>query len=102
MKGRAANKSDKVRMRALADLGCIVCLLHLNTWTPPEIHHTTGKTKKGAHQCTLPLCFRHHREGVDSEAYTSRHPYKARFEARYGTEQELLAKVEELLWQRFG
>lgn len=86
MRGRAANKSDAVRMSALADLGCIVCRLHLRTFSPAEIHHVDGKTRREAHQRTLPLCFRHHREGVDNEYYTSRHPFKARFEARYGTE----------------
>ena len=89
-------------MQALADLGCIVCLLYLNTWTPPEIHHIYGRTKPGAHQFTLPLCYHHHNAWVDCEEYTSRHPYKARFVQRYGTEEELLAKVEELLCQQSG
>ena len=45
----------------------------------------------------LPLCYRHHREGGNNELFASRHPYKKEFEKRYGTEEELLEKVEQLL-----
>lgn len=61
------------------------------------MHHIEGKTKPEAHLKTIPLCFRHHREGVNNELYVSRHPFKHEFEERYGTEESLLQKVKELI-----
>lgn len=97
MQGRTASRADEERFAALVDLGCVVCRLYLRIYTPPEIHHLYGKTRVGAHQQTIPLCYRHHREGSDCKAYTSRHPHRARFEDRYGTEIELLEMTNTLL-----
>jgi len=84
-------------MDDVQSLGCIVCRRHGRTETPAEIHHIDGKTKQGAHFHILPLCYFHHRQGSDSELFTSRHPYKRRFEERYGPEMELLFIVEEMV-----
>lgn len=94
---RSPTKADKVRFAQLQEMGCIVCRLYLEVYSPPEIHHIAGKTKAGAHQKTIPLCFRHHREGADCDKYTSRHPHKLRFEERYGREITLLQAVNEHL-----
>lgn len=99
MKGRSLTKADKARFQALTDMGCIACTLYLRKHTPPEIHHLEGKTRPGAHQQTIPLCYVHHRAGVDDAFGTSRHPHKARFVARYGTEEYLLAEVNARLGQ---
>ena len=88
-------------MAAIADLGCIVCLEE-GKYTPTAIHHIDGKTKPDAHLKTIPLCYYHHQGGEDCSAYTSRHPYKARFEARYGTEAELLEKTKARLCEMDG
>jgi len=82
---------DRVR-----ELGCVICRQQGKGRRPCEIHHVFGKTKPGAHFYVLPLCFEHHRMGSGKEPI-SRHPYKARFEATYGTEEELLKLVDELL-----
>lgn len=84
-------------MDAVTAIGCIVCREHLAEYTPAEIHHIEGKTKPGAHFKTIPLCFLHHRSGQDTHLFTSRHPYKKRFQQRYGTEAELLERVKELV-----
>jgi len=84
-------------MDSICQLGCIVCRLHLDCETPAEVHHIDGKTKPEAHLKTIPLCFHHHREGVNNDTYVSRHPYKAEFVKRYGTEEELLQRVKEVL-----
>ena len=97
MKGRHLQKADKDRFKIMADIGCIICRKFLGIWGPCEIHHTDGKTKGGAHQATLGLCFLHHREGSDNQQYTSRHPHKAKFEERYGTEAELLEYQNKLI-----
>lgn len=90
------NKEDKTRFDLLSQLGCIVCVRERGIFTPPEIHHINGRTGNG-NQETIGLCFFHHREGSDCQEYTSRHPYKARFIARYGTEAELLEATNKLL-----
>jgi hypothetical protein len=102
MKGRSPTAEEKRYLSAVADLGCIVCHLHYGQTTPAEIHHIDGKTKPGAHFQVLPLCWLHHRSGRDDFVGASRHSVHARggkraFEARYGTEAELLEKVQELL-----
>ena len=84
-------------MNSLTQLGCIVCRIHYQCETPAEVHHIDGKTKPEAHLKTIPLCFRHHREGANNELYVSRHPFKHEFEERYGTEESLLQKVKELI-----
>ncbi len=84
-------------MDSISTLGCIVCRVHYDCESPAEIHHIDGKTKAGAHMNTIPLCYRHHREGVNNDMYVSRHPYKTEFVKRYGTEEELLQKVKDLL-----
>ena len=75
--------------------------LYQSRLNPAEIHHTQGKTKPDAHLMVLPLCFEHHRKGGDKEPI-SRHPYKKRFEKAYGTEDELLRQVEELIEEQKG
>lgn len=84
-------------MDSISTLGCIVCRVHYDCESPAEVHHIDGKTKAGAHMNTIPLCYRHHREGVNNDMYVSRHPYKTEFVKRYGTEEELLQKVKDLL-----
>ena len=84
-------------MDSVSQVGCIVCKVHYDCFTPAEVHHIDGKTKPGAHLKTIGLCYRHHREGVNNEMYVSRHPFKAEFVKRYGTEFDLLEKVQEII-----
>ena len=97
MLGRTPTKSEKKWMDSLSELGCIVCRLHMDCYSPAEIHHIQGSRKPGCHLLTLPLCYQHHREGVKNNLYVSRHPYKTEFVKRYGTEMDLLEKVKELV-----
>lgn len=97
MKGRQPTAEEKRHMKKVAALGCIVCLLFEEVFTPASIHHMEGKTKPGAHFKALPLCFRHHQEGSCCDEWVSRHPHKARFEERYGTEEQLLEHVNKLI-----
>ena len=97
MKGRNPTAKEKRHMDKVSQLGCIVCRNEGNMFVPCEIHHTQGKTKENAHCLILPLCYQHHREGTFNGLWVSRHPWKKEFESRYGTEQELLSQVEELI-----
>ena len=97
MKGRTPNSVEKEWLNKITELGCIVCLEFEDTYSPACPHHMDGKTKPEAHMRTIPLCGLHHQGGEDNALYTSRHPYKARFEQRYGTEEELLEKTRQRL-----
>ncbi len=96
MKGKTPTKAEQAHMDKVRELGCIVCR-NEGKHTPPAIHHIDGKTKPGAHFLVLPLCYYHHQDGIDCNAFTSFHPWKARFEERYGTQDQLLEQVKELL-----
>lgn len=97
-KQRAVTAAEKEYWNRLAGLGCIACMLdHVHT---PEvsIHHVDGRTKPGCHMLVLPLCGPHHQHRDDDPAgRIGVHPYKARFEAKYGTQQELMARCAALL-----
>jgi hypothetical protein len=79
----------------MAALGCIACRKDGVQNQYVSIHHIDGRSKPGAHSRVLPLCYWHHQSG-DQEA-PSVHPWKARFEAKYGKQADLLAEVIEAL-----
>lgn len=93
MKGRPPTADEARFMDAIAALGCIACLK--DGWHNPEVsvHHIDGRTKPGAHLLVLPLCAGHHQHGTGpNPALIAVHPYKARFEQRYGAQRALLAE----------
>lgn len=78
-------KADWDKKRAL---GCIIC------GSPAQIHHIQVKAgQRKDHSKTIPLCFSHH---LSPEAGLHGMGRKA-WEAIYGTEAQLLEKVEKLL-----
>jgi hypothetical protein len=97
VKGRNPNAKEKKHMDAVFQIGCIVCLNKGFPNHAVEIHHVVGKTKEDAHMKVLPLCFDHHRGGKNVEPVISRHPWKKRFETAYGTEQELLKQISDIM-----
>lgn len=100
MKSHSATKEEKEWMDAIVQLGCIVCRLHLGVKTPAEVHHIDGKVKPGAHLNTIPLCPNHHRAGLATPMCVSRHPYKAQFIERYGSEEYLHEQTSSLIVKR--
>ena len=80
---------EKAFHAAVRDLGCIVCR-NRGAQTPAEIHHILQGGRRKGEKYVLGLCALHHRGGANCEEYTSRHPWRKAFEARYGTEYELL------------
>ena len=98
MKGRPPTAEEKRFMDQMGALPCIACLK--DGWTNHVIslHHIDGRTKPGAHFLVLPLCAGHHQDGTGpNTTLIAVHPYKARFEARYGTQRELLAECNALI-----
>jgi len=100
MKGRQPTVDEARFMSAIADLGCVAC--RHDGWSNPDVsvHHIDGRTKPGAHLLVLPLCAGHHQDGTGTNpTLIAVHPYKARFEARYGAQLVLLAECVEMLRQ---
>ena len=70
MKSRNPTRAEREWMDAITNHGCVVCQREFGIFTETEIHHLDGKTKPGAHLKSIPLCYRHHREGEDCNGYT--------------------------------
>lgn len=98
MKGRPPTAEESRFMDAIAKLGCIAC--RKDGWENLDVsvHHIDGRTKPSAHLLVLPLCAGHHQAGTGpNSALIAVHPDKARFEARYGTQRELLTECIAML-----
>jgi hypothetical protein len=98
MKGRAPTAAEAAFMNRMGALPCICC--DKDGWNNWEIslHHIDGRTKLGAHFLVLPLCAGHHQAGTgNNPTLIAVHPDKARFEARYGKQMDLLAECMEIL-----
>ena len=100
MKSHKPTKKEQEWMDKIQDFGCVICQRTFRTYSPAEIHHIEGKTAPGSHLLTIPLCYAHHRGGEDNLLYTSRHPFKKKFEKRYGSEYDLLNYLRLELDQR--
>lgn len=87
---KAKTKYEKEHMAAVADLGCIIC------GGIAELHHPLrGGGKRVNHMDVIPLCPRHHnRPFTHGVAF---HAGKKTWQAKYGTERELLDRVNKLL-----
>ncbi len=98
MKGSTPNKADLALWDALANLGCIACLQDGRINPFVSIHHIDGRTKPEAHQKVLPLCAGHHQDGTGQDrSMIAVHPFKARFQAKYGNQYDLLDKCKRLI-----
>ena len=95
MKGRTPNAAEHRFMDAIGSLGCVACAIdgNVNPWI--SLHHIDGRTKPDAHLKVIGLCAGHHQQGTGNDAsMIAVHPNKARFEAKYGTQYELLAAAK--------
>lgn len=91
-------EKEKSHWSRVASIGCIACLIDGNFNPVVSIHHTDGRTKPGAHMKVLPLCASHHQDGTGNDkSAVAIHPWKARFHELYGTQDDLLKMVEEIL-----
>lgn len=95
MLGRTPTSAEKKHMELVSKLPCIACEKDgfFNDYI--SLHHTDGRTKPGAHFKVLPLCPYHHQhDDKDPWQRIGIHPYKAKFEALYGTSDELLDEIQ--------
>lgn len=99
--GRPVTREEKVFHDLLCRVvGCVACRFgHGVPNTYCSVHHIDGRTKPHAHWLVLPLCAGHHQDGTGAPGLLAIHPWKRRWEARYGTQRELLARAIELIVQ---
>lgn len=98
------SKRDLSRFDALQRIGCIACRI-LGVFSQADVHHVLSGGRRTGHKDTIPLCPWHHRGVVGHMELPPRHldigPSLANgskpFHARFGTQKELLAKVNELI-----
>jgi hypothetical protein len=90
--------SEKRYWSKLAELGCIACAQDGIFNPVVSIHHCEGRTKDGCHMRVLPLCAGHHQDGSEPGSdKIAVHPWKKRFEKKYGTQEYLMGYCNELL-----
>lgn len=101
MKGRTPTAEQRRFWDMLArEIGCIASRKD-GFWEPRvSIHHIDGRTKADAHWLVLPLSAGNHQDGTGAPGRIAVHPWKARFEARYGTQPNLLRECIQILLDR--
>jgi hypothetical protein len=101
-----ATKAEKARMALLSEIRCVAC------WTTglccgrTEVHHLLSGGIRRGHTFTIPLGQWHH-QGIPLPGYSAKQMrnffgpslrlHSKAFKAQYGTDDELLAKVNALL-----
>ena len=85
--------------QAVASLGCLACKADGFGHVDPSLHHPYGR--KGQNEwLVIPLCHTHHQGHFNGEHYdwkVSVHPWRRRFESRYGSADFMLAEVARLI-----
>lgn len=94
---RTPTKAEAEWMTRIVRYGCIACRKDGHAPRPTAVHHILSGGVRIGHLFTLPLCDLGHHQGGEQFGMVSRHPNKAAFEARYGTELELLAELKKAL-----
>ena len=83
--------AEKRHLNKVASIGCLIC------GAPANIHHPRfdcGMSQRASNWLAIPLCKFHHQDGPHGHAI---HNGKQEFEKNYMSEQEMLAKVIEIL-----
>lgn len=90
---RTPTKAEREWLDAIVAYGCIACRIDGSGIVPPAVHHILRGGLRMGHLFTLPLCDPGHHQNGAASGKVSRHPWKARFERRYGSEDFLLARL---------
>jgi len=91
MAKKRPNKVERERLKTIGEMPCYACFQDGKGEVPSEVHHIrkhTGMGLRPSHFDTIPLCSGCHRTNKISV-----HLGKKEFVKRYGTEQEILEKV---------
>jgi hypothetical protein len=87
---RTPTKAEREWMARIVAHGCAACKADGSGYVFPEVHHILSGGVRMGHLHTIPLCSGHHRDGAGIPGLIARHPWRKRFEAKYGTEASLL------------
>ena len=93
MAKKSKTKDEKLHMRSIAELGCIICDKMNFPGSPAELHHivsNTGMGKKTTNYEVIPLCPHHHRNS--DESY---HQSPKDFTEKWGSQENLLQETLE-------
>ena len=93
MAKKAKTKAEKLHMRSVAELGCIICDKMGFPGSPAELHHimsNTGMGKKATNYEVIPLCPHHHRNSEESY-----HQSPKDFTDKWGSQEDLLKETLE-------
>lgn len=108
-KAKPATKAERAHLAAVKALPCVACGLDWLPCSVVEVHHLLSGNRRRGHMFIAPLCAWHHRgeplDGMSAkEMEGALGPSLARsskrFRAMFGSDDELLARVNELLAQR--
>lgn len=95
---RAPTVDEKRWMDAIVEYGCIACLLDGEPGTPAAVHHLVVGNRRLGHGWTIPLCDPGHHQNGKPLGRISIHPGRSpAFIQRYGTERELLERLQRIL-----
>lgn len=89
---RAQTVEEERWISRILAFGCVACWLDGSPvgYRDAEVHHILRGGVRMGHLYSLPLCQPGHHRNGQHVGMISRHPWKARFEERYGSEQHLL------------
>jgi hypothetical protein len=90
---RTPNTAECAWMDWIVTYGCIACRMDGRGVRPAAVHHILRGGQRIGHLFTIPLCDPGHHQNGAQFGMVSRHPWKARFELRYGSEEHLLAQL---------
>jgi hypothetical protein len=94
---RTPTKKEKAWMDAITRYGCIACRIDGLGFRAAAVHHILRGGQRMGHLFTLPLCDPGHHQNPTLSGMVARHPTKARFEKKYGTEAQLLKRLRKEL-----
>lgn len=95
---RTPNALEARWMDAIVSFGCIACLLDGEPGTPAAVHHLVVGNRRLGHGWTIPLCDPGHHQNGKPLGRISIHPGRSpAFIQRYGTERELLERLQRIL-----
>lgn len=90
-------KMEREWMEAAVRYGCLACILDGYEPRPTAYHHIVAGGRRLGHLYGIGLCDPGHHQNGEPFGLLSVHPYKARFEAKYGTQLQLLAELKKRL-----
>lgn len=101
MKGRNPTAEQKRFWSLLVqEVGCIASRKDGIIDHHCSIHHIDGRTKPRAHWLVLPLSPGNHQDGTGAPGRIAVHPWKTRFERRYGSQEDLLRECIQILLEQ--